>query len=101
MLAAATGVTISADALSLVIARSQRVAHPRDSLARDDGLTGKTIPMASIHKDIPIDAPANDVWDAARDFGAPAAARNRAHDGQMDQAVLAMRKAFRTAPANA
>jgi hypothetical protein len=27
--------------------------------------------MASIHKDIPIDAPASDVWDAVRDFGAP------------------------------
>jgi hypothetical protein len=27
--------------------------------------------MASIHKDIPIDAPAGDVWDAVRDFGAP------------------------------
>jgi Polyketide cyclase / dehydrase and lipid transport len=26
--------------------------------------------MASIHKDIPIDAPARDVWDAVRDFGA-------------------------------
>ena len=26
--------------------------------------------MASIHKDIPIDAPAYDVWDAVRDFGA-------------------------------
>jgi Polyketide cyclase / dehydrase and lipid transport len=26
--------------------------------------------MASIHKDIPIDAPAHDVWDAVRDFGA-------------------------------
>jgi polyketide cyclase/dehydrase/lipid transport protein len=26
--------------------------------------------MASIHKDIPIDAPASDVWDAVRDFGA-------------------------------
>src|SRR5216684_1304512 len=26
--------------------------------------------MASIHKDIPIDAPSNDVWDAVRDFGA-------------------------------
>ncbi len=26
--------------------------------------------MASIHKDIPIDAPAADVWDAVRDFGA-------------------------------
>ena len=26
--------------------------------------------MASIHKDIPIDAPAGDVWDAVRDFGA-------------------------------
>jgi hypothetical protein len=27
--------------------------------------------MASIHKDIPIAAPANEVWDAVRDFGAP------------------------------
>jgi len=26
--------------------------------------------MASIHKDIPISAPAADVWDAVRDFGA-------------------------------
>src|SRR5712671_7136684 len=26
--------------------------------------------MASIHKEIPIDAPAHDVWDAVRDFGA-------------------------------
>jgi Polyketide cyclase / dehydrase and lipid transport len=26
--------------------------------------------MASIHKDIPIEAPALDVWDAVRDFGA-------------------------------
>ena len=26
--------------------------------------------MASIHKDIPLAAPANDVWDAVRDFGA-------------------------------
>ena len=26
--------------------------------------------MASIHKDIPIDAPAPAVWDAVRDFGA-------------------------------
>ena len=26
--------------------------------------------MASIHKDIPVDARANDVWDAVRDFGA-------------------------------
>jgi hypothetical protein len=26
--------------------------------------------MASIHKDIPINAPAADVWDAVRDFGA-------------------------------
>src|SRR3981081_3108613 len=26
--------------------------------------------MASIHKEIPIDAPAPDVWDAVRDFGA-------------------------------
>src|ERR1700744_580488 len=27
-------------------------------------------PMASIHKDIPITAPAHEVWDAVRDFGA-------------------------------
>jgi len=26
--------------------------------------------MASIHKDIPIEAPASEVWDAVRDFGA-------------------------------
>ena len=26
--------------------------------------------MASIHKDFPIDAPADEVWDALRDFGA-------------------------------
>jgi Polyketide cyclase / dehydrase and lipid transport len=26
--------------------------------------------MASIHKDIPIEAPAHEVWDAVRDFGA-------------------------------
>ena len=26
--------------------------------------------MASIHKDIPIQAPAHDVWDAVREFGA-------------------------------
>ena len=26
--------------------------------------------MASIHKDIPISAPAHEVWDAVRDFGA-------------------------------
>ncbi len=26
--------------------------------------------MASIHNDIPLPAPARDVWDAVRDFGA-------------------------------
>jgi len=26
--------------------------------------------MASIHKDFPVDAPADEVWDALRDFGA-------------------------------
>ena len=26
--------------------------------------------MASIHKDIPINAPAHETWDAVRDFGA-------------------------------
>ena len=26
--------------------------------------------MASIHKDVPVDAPADTVWDAVRDFGA-------------------------------
>src|ERR1700750_1382297 len=30
----------------------------------------KPIAMASLHKDIPISAPARDVWDAVRDFGA-------------------------------
>jgi hypothetical protein len=30
----------------------------------------KALPMASIHKDISIDADPNDVWDAVRDFGA-------------------------------
>ena len=38
--------------------------------ARNDGLARKTTPMASIHKDIPIDAHPNDVWAAVRDFGA-------------------------------
>jgi hypothetical protein len=38
--------------------------------ARNDGLAGKTTPMASIHKDVPIDAHPNDVWAAVRDFGA-------------------------------
>ena len=33
-------------------------------------IIGKGTPMASIHKDIPIDAPPDDVWDAVRDFGA-------------------------------
>src|SRR3977135_761399 len=38
--------------------------------ALNDGLARKTTPMASIHKDIPIDAHPNDVWAAVRDFGA-------------------------------
>src|SRR4030081_2705698 len=38
--------------------------------ARNDGLARKTTPMASIHKDIPIDAHPNDDWAAVRDFGA-------------------------------
>src|SRR6195256_2676258 len=38
--------------------------------ARNDELARKTTPMASIHKDIPIDAHPNDVWAAVRDFGA-------------------------------
>jgi hypothetical protein len=33
-------------------------------------LAGKTITMASIHKDIIIDAHPDQVWDALRDFGA-------------------------------
>ena len=41
----------------------------RDFVApRNDEATGDS--MASIHKDIPIDAPAHEVWDAVRDFGA-------------------------------
>src|SRR5258706_12155031 len=35
-----------------------------------DDLEEKII-MASIHKDIPIDAPSADVWAAVRDFGKP------------------------------
>ena len=38
-------------------------------IARNDDLTW-TLPMASIHKDIPIDAHPDDVWAAVRDFGA-------------------------------
>src|SRR5258705_4625759 len=38
--------------------------------ARNDRLTGTTI-MASIHKDIPLDAHPSDVWAAVRDFGNP------------------------------
>ena len=33
-------------------------------------LKQKATIMASIHKDIPINAPAHEVWDAVRDFGA-------------------------------
>jgi carbon monoxide dehydrogenase subunit G len=33
-------------------------------------LNKRIIPMASIHKDISIDASPDDVWDAVRDFGA-------------------------------
>lgn len=33
-------------------------------------LTDVVNPMASIHKDITLDAPAHEVWDAVRDFGA-------------------------------
>ena len=40
--------------------RKRAFAHP----------TRKTITMASIHKDIPIDAHPDNVWDALRDFGA-------------------------------
>jgi hypothetical protein len=51
---------------------------PRDGLlrfARNDGFedlsqSSKGITMASIHKDIIIDAAPADVWDAVRDFGA-------------------------------
>jgi len=86
--------------------------------------------MASIHKTIPIEAPADHVWDAVRDFGAlhtrlvpgfvldthlEGQARCRLiwivdvlpHeiapyiDGQMDQAAAAMQKALRTTPVSA
>src|SRR3954464_12356048 len=33
-------------------------------------LNPRTNPMASIHKDIPLDAAPDRVWDAVRDFGA-------------------------------
>src|ERR1700730_18013259 len=54
-------------------------AHSRDPLARNDGLTEITvhleqrdqIHMASIHKEIPIDASPADVWAAVRDFASP------------------------------
>jgi hypothetical protein len=39
--------------------------------SRRPGMTKQQeTPMASIHKDITIDAPAEEVWDAVRDFGA-------------------------------
>jgi hypothetical protein len=37
---------------------------------RNDGLTRKGTPMASLHQDIPINAHPEDVWAAVRDFGA-------------------------------
>src|ERR1700693_2350091 len=37
--------------------------------SRNDSVT-RTTTMASIHKDIPIDAHPDDVWAAVRDFGA-------------------------------
>ena len=37
---------------------------------RNDGVATRTTHMASIHKDIPIDAHPDDVWAAVRDFGA-------------------------------
>jgi len=42
------------------------------SAPRNDDILNyqRTSTMASIHKEIPIDAPAHDVWDAVRDFGA-------------------------------
>src|SRR5215469_3433116 len=36
---------------------------------RNDGIQRRN-PMASIHKEIPLPAPATEVWDAVRDFGA-------------------------------
>src|SRR4029077_11862942 len=55
-----------------VSARPQMCNAHRSSMfhiARNDDLTW-TLPMASIHKDIPIDAHPDDVWAAVRDFGA-------------------------------
>lgn len=43
-----------------------RQAQPRNGIKQPEQIT-----MASIHKDIPIEAPAHEVWDALRDFGAP------------------------------
>jgi hypothetical protein len=43
---------------------------PTPPAAREEQDQARIDIMASIHKDIPIDAPANQVWDAVRDFGA-------------------------------
>src|SRR5580698_3129667 len=51
--------------------------------------------MASIHKDIPIEAPAHEVWDAVRDFGAlhtrlvPGFVRDTKLDGDVRIATFA------------
>src|SRR6185437_10549777 len=50
-----------------------RIGESRDSgfdAAHRPGMTPRRNSMASIHKDVPLPAPAADVWDAVRDFGA-------------------------------
>ena len=46
------------------------VRDPYTSRCAGRARPGKEEIIASIHKDIPIDAPADQVWDAVRDFGA-------------------------------
>jgi carbon monoxide dehydrogenase subunit G len=50
------------------ILRGSQELAPQD----DDPFVSKEIPMASLHKDIPINAHPDQVWAAVRDFGAVA-----------------------------
>jgi hypothetical protein len=50
-----------------VILRGSQVLAPQDDATQ---FKERTNHLASIHKDIPIDAHPNDVWAAVRDFGA-------------------------------
>src|SRR5450631_2888676 len=58
---------------AVILRGSQGLAPPAITakpLRRDDDYLTKERTVASIHKDISIDAAPNDVWDAVRDFGA-------------------------------